>query len=116
MENALAGFDYTGVLRPTFRTTRGEKALELAPSKVASDDAFLGVDDINARITALHELYTPEEMARYRQLARDCAEIQAELANWVESGMTERQVVARTWQPYLERGIALYVWWLRRPD
>jgi len=105
MEDALGDLDYEAVAMQPFGKTPEEKSLELAEGNVASDDSFLGIDDINADIIRLHEPYTPEEMARYRQLAKDCSEIQAELAHWVEPGMTERYVLARTWQLYLERGI-----------
>ncbi len=105
MESALSGLDYEGIALPTFGKTPEQMALELAGGRAAADDSFLGVADIHARIVRLHEPYTPEEMGRYRQLAAQCSEIQMQLAQWVEPGMTERHVLARMWQLYLERGI-----------
>ncbi len=105
METVLDGLGYEGVTLPAFGRTPEQAALDLAEGRVAADDSFLGVADINAQIIGCHEPYTPQEMVRYRQLARDCGEIQAELAEWVEPGMTERHVLARMWQMYLERGI-----------
>lgn len=105
METALANLAYDAVMLPTFGKTPEQTVLELARGRVCADDSFLGVDDINPHIIRLHEPYTPQEMARYRQLAGDCGQIQAELAQWIQPGMTERFILARMWQMYLERGI-----------
>lgn len=105
MESVLGNLEYDGVALPTFGKTPEQVALELAEGRTAADDLFLGVDDIQRHIVRLHEPYTPEEIARYRQLAAECAAIQAAVARWVEPGMTERQVLAHVWRLYLERGI-----------
>lgn len=104
MENALDGLEYRAVMLPPFGKTPEAAALELAEGRAAADDSFLGLDNIQARIVKAHEPYTPEEMARYRQLAQDCNDIQIELAGWVQPGMTERHVLAHMWQLFLERG------------
>lgn len=105
MESVLENLGYEGVILHTFGKTPEQVALELAEGRAAADDPFLGIDDIHRHITRLHEPYTPQEMARYRQLAAECADIQATVAHWVKPGMTERQVLAHVWQLCLERGM-----------
>ncbi|MGA2111630.1 MAG: M24 family metallopeptidase [Anaerolineales bacterium] len=104
MDEELTGQGYEPVFLPTFGKPLAEVALELAKGKVAADDVLAGVENVGARVVALHEPYTPEEMDRYRAIAKESGEILHELAEWVEPGMTERKVFAHMWGAYLERG------------
>ena len=104
VDDELGGLGYEPVALPTFSKTPEQVAVELAAGRVAADDPALGVPDINLDIRALHEPYTPQEMARYATVCRESGEILRQLADWVEPGMTERQVYAHMWGAYLERG------------
>jgi Xaa-Pro dipeptidase len=106
LDEALAGLGYEGVSLPTFGKTPEQAALEVAAGRAVADAPFLGVDDVDEHIPALYLPYTPEEVARYRAVAGECAALLTELAHWVQPGMTERQVFARMWGMCLERGFA----------
>ena len=104
MDEELAELQYRPVSLPSFGKTPAEAALALAAGRVAADGALAGADDINQAIQALHEPYTPEEMARYRTAARESGEVLCELAHWVRPGLSERQVIARAWELFVARG------------
>jgi len=104
MDDELAGLGYDPIALPTFGKTPEEMAVELATGRVAADDSILGVPVINAAIRRLHEPYTPEEMQRYATVCRESGQILRRLADWVEPGMTERQVCAHMWEMYVEQG------------
>jgi len=104
MDEELVGQGYESVSLPTFGKSPAEVALELATGRVAADGPLPGADDIGDEVVALHEPYTPQEMERYRALGRESGEILRELAEWVEPGMTERQVFAHMWELYLAHG------------
>lgn len=104
MDEELIGQGYEGVSLPTFGQSPSEAALELATGRVAADAPLPGADDIGEEVVALHEPYTPQEMERYRALCKETGEILRELAEWVEPGMTERQVFAHMWGLYLAHG------------
>jgi Xaa-Pro dipeptidase len=104
MDDEMGGLGYEPIALPTFGKTPEQVALELATGRVAADDAMLGVPEINAAISKLHEPYTAQEMKRYAATCRQSGEILRELADWVQPGMTERHVYAHMWGMYLEQG------------
>ncbi len=104
MDEELAGQGYQPVSLPSFGKTPAQAALEMAKGKVAADSPIPGADDIGPAIRALHEPYTPQEMERYSAISQENGAILRELAQWVEPGMTERQVLAHMWGLYLEHG------------
>ncbi len=103
-DEELVGLGYEPISLPTFHKTPEQVALELAHGRVAADDPMLGVPAINAAIRKLHEPFTPQEMERYTIACCESGEILRQLADWVEPGMTERQVFAYMWYLYLQRG------------
>lgn len=104
MDDELVGLEYQPVSLPSFGKTPAQAALELAEGRVGADSPIPGADDIGRTIVALHEPYTPEEMERYRAIAQVSGAILRQVAEWVEPGMTERQVLAHMWGLYLEHG------------
>ena len=104
MDDELGGLGYEPVCLPTFGKTPEQVTLELAGARAAADDPLLGLPEINPAIRKLHEPYTPQEMERYATACRESGEILRRLADWVEPGMTERQVFAHMWYLYLQRG------------
>jgi Xaa-Pro dipeptidase len=104
MDEVLAGQGYRPVPLPSFGKTMLEAACELAEGRIAADGPLPGSEDIGHVVRGLHEPYTPEEMARYVEAAETSGRILVELADWVQPGMTERQVMARAWQMFVEAG------------
>jgi antitoxin VapB len=104
VDDAMGGLGYEPVTLPTFGKTPEQVALELATGRAAADDHFPGADNIDPAIVALHEPFTPEEMERYRRAAQGSGAILRELADWVQPGMTERQVLAQAWGRYVAHG------------
>jgi Xaa-Pro aminopeptidase len=103
MDDELEGQGYQPISLPSFGKSPAEAALEVAHGKVAADSSMIpGADDIGLEVRTLHEPFTPEEMERYAAVSLESGEILHELANWVEPGMTERQVWAQAWKLYLE--------------
>jgi len=100
----LAGLGYEAVPLPSFGQSPGEVALRLASGRVAADAPCPGAEDIAGAIIKLHEPYTPMELARYDDAAHSSGRIMAELARWVQPGMTERQVMARAWEMFVSAG------------
>jgi Xaa-Pro dipeptidase len=103
-DEELAGLGYEIVSLPSFGKTMLEATGELAVGWVAADGPFPGADDISPELGKLYEPYTPEEMARYAEAARTSGRIIGELANWVQPGMTERQVMAHAWELFVNSG------------
>ncbi len=104
MDEELSGQGYEAVAIPSFSKTMNEVVKDLAQGKVASDDVFTGAESIGDAVVKLHEPFTPEEMARYRDICAESSSIMWNLANWVKPGMTERYVFAEMWRRYLEHG------------
>jgi Xaa-Pro dipeptidase len=104
MDDELVGQEYQPVSLPSFGETPAEAALEVAKGKVAADSLMPGADDIGHALRTLHEPFTPEEMERYCAISQESGLILRELAEWVEPGMSERQVLARMWGLYLQHG------------
>jgi Xaa-Pro dipeptidase len=94
-DEELAGLGYDIVSLPSFGKTMPDAAGELAVGRA---------DDISPELGKLYEPYTPEEMARYAEAARTSGRIIGELANWVQPGMTERQVMAHAWALFVNAG------------
>ena len=103
-EEELDGLGYEPVSLPTFGKSPLEKTLELAEGKLAVDDCFIGMDNIEPEILKVHEPFTLEELARYDKVCKESAAIVKELALWVKPGVTERQMLAKMWGMYLEQG------------
>ena len=96
VDEELAGLGYEPVSLPSFGKTMPEAVTELAVGRVAADGPFPGAQDISAEIGKLYEPLLPEEMARYAEAAQTRGRIISEIARWVQPGMTERQVMARS--------------------
>ncbi len=103
-DEELAGLGYEPVALPSFGKTPAEVALTSATGRVAADAPYPGAKDIGDEIIKLHEPYTPAEMARYEDAAHSSGRILAELARWVQPGMTERQVMAHAWEMFVSAG------------
>ncbi len=103
-DDELQGLGYEPVSLPSFGKTPAETALALAGARVAADAPLPGAADAGAAVLALHEPYTPEEMARYAAVAQESGALLAELAAWVAPGMTERQAAAHMWELYVAHG------------
>jgi Xaa-Pro aminopeptidase len=103
-DEELAGLGYETVSLPSFGRTPAEVALALTEGRVAADAPCPGAEDISGAITKLHEPYTPAEMARYEDAAHTSGRILAELARWLQPGMTERQVMAHAWEMFVSAG------------
>jgi Xaa-Pro dipeptidase len=102
MDEELLNQDYEPISLSTLGKSPLEAALDLAEGKVAADEKINSVTFAGPAITALHEPFTPQEITRYRQIARESAEIVHDLACWVEPGMTERKVLGHMWGKFLE--------------
>jgi Xaa-Pro aminopeptidase len=102
MDEELTGQGYEKISLPTFSKSPAEAVRELAVGRLASDDLFPGAANLDPVVLALHEPFTPQDMERYRAVARESGEIIHQLACWVEPGMTERQVLGKMWGLYLE--------------
>ncbi len=103
-EEELDGQGYEPISLSTFGKSPLEKAIELADGKLAVDDCFPGLDNIEEQVLKIHEPFTPEEMVRYDSVCKESAAIIKELAVWVKPGITERQMLARMWGMYLDQG------------
>jgi Xaa-Pro dipeptidase len=103
MDEELLNQGYEPIFLSTLGKSPLEAALALAEGKVAADEKINGVKFAGPDVTALHEPLTQQEMARYRQIAKESAEIIHRLACWVEPGMSERQVLGYMWGQYLEQ-------------
>jgi Metallopeptidase family M24 len=103
-DEELAGLGYEIVSLPSFGKTIPEAAGELALGRVAADSPFPGAHDISAQIGKLYEPYTLEKMASYADAAQTSDQIIADLAHWVQPGMTERQVMAQAWKLFVNAG------------
>ena len=104
MDEELASLGYEPVALPTFGPSPDEKALDLAPGRVAADADLPGAENLDADLVALHEPLTEQEMARYRTIGRETGELLRELAEWVRPEMTERQVCGKMWELYVAAG------------
>jgi Xaa-Pro aminopeptidase len=103
-EEELAGLGYEVISLPSFGKTLPAAVTELAVGRVAADGPFPGATDISAELGKLYEPYTPEEMARYAEAAQTLGRIHVEVAQRVQPGMTERQVMAEIWKRAIEAG------------
>jgi Xaa-Pro dipeptidase len=104
MDAGLDALDYEPVPLAAFGPAPDETALSLSSGRLAADADLPGATNEYELLVSLHEPLTPAEMARYREMAIEGAEILKDVANWVQPGMTERQVLAYMWRLYLERG------------
>jgi Xaa-Pro aminopeptidase len=104
MDEDLAGQGYEPILLPTFGKSVEEISLELATGRAAADDELDGAVNLGDQVVKLHEPYTSEEMERYQAIGVESGEVLREVAEWVEPGMTERQVLAHMWGMYLAHG------------
>ncbi|HMD90740.1 MAG TPA: M24 family metallopeptidase [Anaerolineaceae bacterium] len=102
MDEELAGQGYDPVVLPTFGKTPEEVAYQLARGRLAADCAIAGLDSLAAEVTDLHEPFLPDEMARYRAAGKEAGQLIHQLADWVQPGMTERQVLGHMWGLYAE--------------
>src|SRR5271157_2878678 len=102
LDEELVGQGYDPVILPTFGKTPEDTALQLAEGRLAADCNIAGLDNLGPLVTALHEPYLPEEMERYRSAGKEAGELIHELADWVQPGMTERQVLGHMWGLYVE--------------
>ena len=87
---------------PTFGKSPLQAAMELTKGRLAADDAFPGLVNIEQHILSIHEPFTQQEVERYKSVAAESSGIIRELAEWVEPGMSERHVLAHMWGLYVE--------------
>jgi Xaa-Pro aminopeptidase len=102
MDEELANQGYEPICLPAFGKSPLKAAIDLAKGKLAGDDDFTGLNNIEKDILTIHEPFTPNEIERYRLISRESSEILRELADWVEPGMVERHVFAHMWELYLD--------------
>jgi Xaa-Pro dipeptidase len=101
-DEELANQGFEPVSLPAFGKSPLQAARELAKGKLAADDVFSGLDNIEQEILSIHEPFTPQEKDRYKAVAAESSGIIRELADWVEPGMSERLVLAHMWELYVE--------------
>jgi len=102
LDEELANQGFEPVSLPAFGKSPLQAAKELAKGKLAADDTFPDLDNIEQEILSIHEPFTPQEMDRYKAIAAESSGIIRELADWVETGMSERHVLAHMWELYVE--------------
>ncbi len=101
-DEELTDQGFEPVSLPTFGKSPLQAAMELAKGRLAADDTYSGLEDIEQDILSIHEPFTQQEVERYKSVAAESSTIIRELAEWVEPGMSERHVLAHMWGLFLE--------------
>lgn len=101
-DEELANQGFEAVALPTFGKTPEQVACDLSTGRLAADCSIGSLNNLGTAVTRLHEPFLPEEIERYRTAGKEAGELIHTLANWVQPGMTERQVLGHMWGLYVE--------------